>query len=193
MLEQLQDYANLALANLLWLVCSLPVVTLPAATAGLVAVMDSWTRSGRPDVVAVFFAAARRQFGRATLVALTDLLLAAPLVLNLGIVARATEPGPLLFAAQGLAAASLAFLAAVNLVLWPSLGSGRRLAELWRRAASLVLLKPVPLLLTLVASAAVMVLGLLLPRAAFLFFSVAASAFVACWGVRRAERSEGAR
>ena len=188
LLEHLHDYANLMLANLLWLVSSLPLLTLPAATAGLSAVMASWARGGRPDVPRTFFGAARRQFWRAWLVVLVDLALAAPLLLDLLIIQGAGEPGPLLLVVRGLCLAGLVFLAAVNLWLWPSLESGERLAALWRRAASAVLLRPLATLAVLAASAAVFGLGLLLPRAAFLFISVAAAAFVACWGVSRIER-----
>lgn len=187
-LEHLHDYANLMLANLLWLLFSLPLVTLPAATAGLAAVMAAWVHAGRPDVVRVFFTAARRQFGRATLLALSDLALAAPLLVNLLIIDRAVDPGQLLLAARGVCVAALVFLAAVNLFLWPSLESGARLGVLWRRAAVLVLLRPLPALLTLAATVLVMAFGLLLPRAVFLFFSVAAAAYVASWCVLRIER-----
>lgn len=175
-------------ANLLWLVTSLPLITLPAATAGLTAVMAAWVRNGRPDVPAVFFGAARRQFGRAALVALTDLALAAPMLLNLLIVERAAAPDPLLLAARGVSFAGLLFLAAVNLLLWPSLERGGRLLALWRRAATAVFSQPLRSLLVLAATGLVLGLGLLLPRAMFLFFSVAAAAYVACWGALRIER-----
>lgn len=189
LLEHLHDYANLMLVNLLWLVTSLPLVTLPAATAGLSAVTDAWVRTGRrPDVVQLFFGVARRQFGRATLVALADAVLAAPLVMNLLIVQRATDPGPLLLAARGTCVAGLVFLAAVNLVLWPALSNGDGLAASWRRAVAVVLSRPVQSLLTVAVSGLVVVLGLMLPRFVFLFIGVAAAAYAASWGVSRLER-----
>jgi len=188
LVEHLTDYAGLMLTNLLWLVSSLPLVTLPAASAGLAAVTGAWARSGRrPDVVAVFFGAARRQFGRAWLVVLLDLVAAAPLVLNVLIVQRADAPDPLLLAARGASLAGLAFLAAFNVVLWPSLESGGGLGDLLRRAATAVLLRPQPCLLTVAAATLVLGAGLLLPRFVFLFVSVASAAYVASWGVSRIE------
>lgn len=189
LLEHLQDYAALVLANLLWLLGSLPLVSLPASTAGLSAVMDEWVRQRRrPPVVETFFGAARRQFGRAAVVFLATAALALPLVLDLLIVQRSAEPGPMLLAARGLSLAGLAFLAAVNLVLWPSLGSGKPLGALARRAAKVVLLRPLPSLLTLVGTALAVALALFLPRAVFLFAGPASAALLACWGVSRIER-----
>ena len=189
LLEHLQDYAAFVLANLLWLLGSLPLVSLPAATAGLSAVMDEWVgQRRRPPVVETFFGAARRQFGRATVVVLTTAAIALPLVLDLLIVRRSAEPGPLLLAARGLSLAGLAFLAAVNLVLWPSLDSGRPLGVLARRAAKVVLLRPLPSLLTLGGTALALALALFLPRAVFLFAGPACAALLACWGVSRIER-----
>src|SRR5690606_30548905 len=116
------------------------------------------------------------------------LALAAPLLLNLLIVERAVQPGPLLLAARGVSLAGLLLLAAINLLLWPSLESGGRLPALWRRAAAAVFSQPLRSLLVLAATGLVLGLGLLLPRAAFLFISVAAAAYVACWGALRIER-----
>ena len=59
---------NLVLLNLLWLVCSLPVVTLGAATAALYAVLLKMRDGGEGRVVRLFFAALKENFRSATAV-----------------------------------------------------------------------------------------------------------------------------
>jgi uncharacterized membrane protein YesL len=157
-METLQAYANFTLANLLWLLLALPVITLPAATAGLAAVMSEWTRNpqpSRPEALPVFFAAFRKQFLRATLLAVTNLLLMLPLALNallaigagrlpaaagamlpeitgavpaaaaLPLLDGTTLPQVLLVPSGALSMAALLFLAAANLFLWPLLVTSR--------------------------------------------------------------------
>jgi len=46
--DWLDRVMTLVTANMLWLVCSLPLVTLPAATAGLWAVLLPWWRGENP-------------------------------------------------------------------------------------------------------------------------------------------------
>ena len=189
LIEHLHDYAGLMLANLLWLVSSLPLLTLPAATAGLSAVTNAWARTGRrPAVVSVFVAAARRQYLRASLVVLVDAAVAAPLVLNLLIVNSAADPGPLLLAARGVCVAGLLFLAALNVILWPSLERGERMWVAWRKAAMVVVAQPMPVLLTVAATGLVLGVALLLPRFVFLFIAVAAVSSVASRGAAWTER-----
>lgn len=72
---------NLVLLNLLWLVCSLPVVTLGASTAALYAVLLKMRDGGEGRVVRLFFAALKENFRRATAVWLA--LLAALVVCGL--------------------------------------------------------------------------------------------------------------
>ncbi len=184
-LEHLQAWAAFILANLLWVFVSLPLVTLPAATAGLVAVMSQWVGGSRPEPFSVFFRGFRKHGLRATLIVLTELLIAAPLVFNLLITLQA-DANPLLIMARGLSIGVLVTLAALNMYLWPLLVRLEEpLTHLWRTALKLLFLHPVPALLSLAACAAVVGSSLFLPKAVPLLFSVSALAFVACYGTRR--------
>lgn len=184
-LEHFQAWAAFVLANLLWIFVSLPLVTLPAATAGLVAVMSAWVGGSRPEPFGVFFRGFREHGLRATLVVLTDLLIAAPLVFNLLITLQAGSD-PLMVMARALTLAALVALAAVNMYLWPLLV---RLEEpfprFWHTAFKLLFLHPWPALLSLAACAALIGVSLFLPRAVTLLFSASAVVFCACYGTRR--------
>ena len=184
-LEHFRAWAAFILANLLWVFASLPLVTLPAATAGLVAVMSQWVESPRPEPFSVFFGGFRKYGLRATFVVLTDLLIAAPLAFNLLITFEAGS-NPLMVMARGLTVAALFTLAALNVYLWPLLVRLETpLPYLWRTAFKLLFLHPWPALLSLAACATVIAASLFLPRAVTLLFSASALAFSACYGAQR--------
>ena len=125
---------------------------------------------------------------RATLVVLVNLLIAAPLVFNLLITLQA-DPNPLMVIARALTIGALVALAAVNVYLWPLLvGLEGPLPQLWRTAVKLLFLHPLPALLSLAACVSVVGVGLFLPKAVMLLFSVSAVAFSACYGTRRVLR-----
>src|SRR5947207_2826244 len=85
MLEQAEKWANFVLANLLWSVFALPIITLPAATAGLFTVMSQRVRGQQTELFQEFFGAMRRLWRKATIIALLNLLLAGLLFINLSI------------------------------------------------------------------------------------------------------------
>lgn len=184
-LEHLQVWATFILANLLWVFVSLPLVTLPAASAGLFAVMSQWVGDSRPEPFSIFFQGFRKHGLRATLVVLTDLLIAAPLVFNLLITLQAGSD-LLMVMARGLTLGTLLALAALNMYLWPLLVRLEGpFPHLWRTAFKLLFLHPWPALLSLAACAAIVGASLFLPKAATLLFSVSALAFSTLYGTRR--------
>lgn len=184
-LEHFRAWAAFILANLLWIFASLPLVTLPAATAGLVAVMSEWADGSRPEPFRVFFWGFRERGLRATLVVLVDLLIAAPLGFNLLVTLQATSD-PLMIVARALTLAALVALAALNVYLWPLLiGLELPLPRLWRTAVRLLFLHPWPALLSLAACGLVTSVSLFLPKAMMLLFSASAVAFSICYGTRR--------
>src|SRR5258708_35686948 len=85
MLAALEKWASFVLANLLWSIFVIPVVTIPAATAGLFSVMSKRVRGQQHELFAEFFGSMRRLWLKATIVALVDLLLGGLLVVNLSI------------------------------------------------------------------------------------------------------------
>ncbi len=73
----LDGLGTLFLANLIWVLASAPLVTLPAATAGLFAVTAAYARGQTPDLLSDFFGAIRRLWLPSTLISAFDLALAA--------------------------------------------------------------------------------------------------------------------
>src|SRR5215831_5055006 len=74
-----------ALANLLWIFLSLPVVTMPAATAGLFAATSPWARGKPGELFRDFSDGMRQCWRKSTLIVLGDLLLSSLVLINLSI------------------------------------------------------------------------------------------------------------
>jgi uncharacterized membrane protein YesL len=81
----LDKAGTFVLANLLFVLLAIPLVTIPAATAGLFATMTKWARGQQPEVFRDFFAGMRRHWRSATLIGVIDLLIGGLIVLNLSI------------------------------------------------------------------------------------------------------------
>src|SRR5258708_36467537 len=83
MMAALEKWASFVLANLLWSIFVIPVVTIPAATAGLFSVMSKRVRGQQHELFAEFFGSMRRLWLKATIGAVGDLLLGGLLGANL--------------------------------------------------------------------------------------------------------------
>ena len=64
------------LANVLWFVFAVLIITLPAATAGLFAVMAPLARNRDAEIFATFFGTMRRQWLKSTVIFLADVVTA---------------------------------------------------------------------------------------------------------------------
>lgn len=109
------------LANVLWFVFAVLIITLPAATAGLFAVMAPLARNRDAEIFATFFGTMRRQWLKSTVIFLADVVIGALLVVNYQVM-DALEAGRItlslfrsVYVFVGLAALM------VNLYLWPLL------------------------------------------------------------------------
>jgi uncharacterized membrane protein YesL len=87
--DWLDRVITLAAANMLWLMCSGPLVTLPAATAGLCATLAPWWQGENPELFQTFFPAMRRFWRQSSLIGLLDAALLGLAGLNLWILSRA--------------------------------------------------------------------------------------------------------
>ena len=65
---------TVVLANLLWSVFAVLIVTLPAATAGLFAVLAPLVRGQDAEIFATFFGTMRRQWLKSTLIMAADVV-----------------------------------------------------------------------------------------------------------------------
>ena len=78
----LDRLASFMVVNLLWLSLAILVIPLPAATAGLFAVVAHWVRGRDVEVFATFFGTMRRQWRKSTLIGLADAILLGIIAVN---------------------------------------------------------------------------------------------------------------
>lgn len=187
--EQLDRWGAFVLANLLWVILALPLITLPAATAGLFAVMTRRARGQQPELFRVFFGAMRRYWWKALALALADGLLFGLIVLNLSLFPFMSSTDLLAWMSGSVTLmAGVVFLLA-NLYVWPLLIlfdlPPRQLAAM---ALKLVFAHPLESLGVLAATLVPVLISALLPRAVFLFVTAALCAYIICWGTWRVIR-----
>ncbi|MCI0397482.1 MAG: DUF624 domain-containing protein [Chloroflexi bacterium] len=187
--EYLERASALIMANLLWVIVSLPLVTMPAATAGLFAATVPWARGLPTAPLADFFGGLRRHWLKGTALGLIDLAIAGLVAANL-VIFRLMDLGQipaLLSVSATVLAAGLALMA--NVYAWPLLViQDWPLPELLKGSLKLALIRPGWTLLVAVAAACPLLLGLFLPRAVLLLASFAASAVIVNWGAWRVIR-----
>lgn len=119
--DALDRVGTFVLANLLFVLLSIPLVTIPAAGAGLFATMTTWARGGQPEVFHDFFGGMRRHWRRATVVGVIDVLVAGLIALNLSIF-RLMDAPPVVVTLSQSATLFLALTAlCTNLYLFPLL------------------------------------------------------------------------
>jgi uncharacterized membrane protein YesL len=180
LLEYAEQWAMFILPNLLWCILSLPIVTLPAATAGLFAVMSQKARGQQPEVFQVFFHAMRRLWLPATVIFLVDMAAGGLIVVNLTIFPMMNiTSNPLAFLSWSVTLFVALLLALVNLYLWSLLvlvdGTLRQITTtacqiaftfpLW--SAGILVLAIVPILVSL-----------LLPQAFFVLVTFSLVAYI---------------
>ncbi|HEX6387627.1 MAG TPA: DUF624 domain-containing protein [Anaerolineae bacterium] len=187
--EIVEVASTFVLANLLWAVSSMFVVTIPAATAGLFAVFVPWVRGQSVEPLAAFFGGIRQHWRRATAVALVDLAIGAFVMLNL-LILRQMGMGQILAALSLSLTVLVAALAlAVNVYAWPLLIlQDLPVRNVLQNAFKLVLAHPGWTALVLATAVVPLLLSLFLPQAVFLTVSFSTSALITTWGAWRVIR-----
>ena len=82
----LEVCTNFLYLNLLWLLCSVPVVTLPAATAAMFGVVREWAKGREPGVTGSFFSLFRDNFRQSTWLGLLWAVIGVVLVMDLMVI-----------------------------------------------------------------------------------------------------------
>ncbi len=121
LLEQLDRWGSLIVVNMLWCLLAVPLITLPAATAGLFAVLSLRVRGKQPEVFREFFGAMRRLWLKATLIVLMDGAITGLVIANLLIVSLMDTGNVLGLLARSVSIFVGLALLLVNLYLWPLL------------------------------------------------------------------------
>ena len=178
-----EKWAAFVLANLLWCLLAVPLITIPAATAGLFAGMGQRSRGQQSELFATFFGAMRRLWLKATVVGVLNLLIAGLIAVNFSIFRLMSTLDLVGFLARSVTLFMAFALLMINLYVWPLMVVTdfpvRRLVE---TSIVLVFAHPVRSIGVLIGAAIPMVISLLLPRAVFLFVTVSTCASIITLG-----------
>ncbi len=109
------------LSNLVWFVLSVIILPMPAATAGLFAVLAPWVRGRDVEFFSTFFGTMRRKWLKSTVIVLVDVVIVVLLVVNFRILNFMGLPDPLLWLFRGVYLAMTVVALLTNLYLWPLL------------------------------------------------------------------------
>jgi uncharacterized membrane protein YesL len=184
LMELFNTLTNFILFNMLWLLGSLFIITIPAATAALFASVAPWGRGQAPDTPLLsFWTAVRHYWLKATIIGLIDLVVGGLVALNLFVIQQMgfeqffTLPAFILTILLGV------FLVLANVYLWPLLVTvDQPWRSLLKNSLRLTVAHPFWALLVAVVAALPVVMGILLPRFILLTLSFAGAALVTYWG-----------
>lgn len=182
--EQVERWSTFILVNVLWALLAVPLVTLPAATAGLVKVMLVWVRGGSPDLGRDFFAVMRAHWRGSTLLMVGNVLVGGLLLVNLSIFPHMDlASDPIAFVSRSLTVFGLIMLGMVNIYAWPLLVSvDLPVLQVVKISFSWVMLRPFWSVGVLAAALVPLLLGALLPAFILVFFATGCTAWAATWG-----------
>jgi uncharacterized membrane protein YesL len=179
MREQAEKWATFVLANLLWSLCAIPIITIPAATAGLFAVASSQIRGKPSSLFEEFFGTMRRLWLKATAIAVLDLLVAGLLAANLLIFQLMRTLDVMGFLARSVSLFVGLALLLTNLYVWSLMViSDMPIGQLIETSFVLMFAQPLRSCGVLIVAAIPVAISLLLPRGIFLLVTVSACAFI---------------
>ncbi|MBN2305444.1 MAG: DUF624 domain-containing protein [Anaerolineae bacterium] len=112
---------TVVLANILWFVCAVPVITLPAATAGLFAVLSALVRGHDVEIFATFFGTMRRQWFKSTVIMAADVVIGVVIAINFHIVNMMNPPELIFWFFRSIYIFLIIAALMANLYLWPIL------------------------------------------------------------------------
>lgn len=168
----LDRIATSIMANLIWLGLAVLVIPLPAATAGLFAVLAPWVRGRDTEFFATFFGAMRRYWLKSSLIFLADAILGVVLVVNFQALNLMNLDSALLWTLRSVNIFVTVTVLMLNIYIWPLLVLFdlplRRLINVsWRMALAhalwsflILVIASIPLLLGIVIPIAFIVLAL---------------------------------
>jgi uncharacterized membrane protein YesL len=184
--DLLEKSSAFIMANLLWLLLCIPLITIPAATAGLFAVFAAWIRGRNFEVISTFFGAVRKYWLKSTLIMLADSMVLVIVLLNATIIARMGYSHPMAILSCGITLFVALFTLLTNIYLWPLLVMfDLPLRDLFTTAAKLVFENIGWSLIVLGLLVTVLVFSLVLPGMALITFTFSACAYVITWGAWR--------
>ena len=112
---------TVVLANLLWSVFAMLIITLPAATAGLFAVLAPLARGRDTEIFATFFGTMRRQWFKSTVILVGDIVIGVVITINVNVLDLMDPPCLMFWFFRSMYAFIVITALMVNLYVWPLL------------------------------------------------------------------------
>lgn len=178
------------LANLLWVLLSIPLVTLPMTTAGLFATMSRWAQGQPVEVFRDFFGGMREHWRKASIIVVLDLLLGGLIALDLYAFGRMNMPQVIALVSRSVTLFVAVTAIMVNLYLWPLMVTFDELPlrRLLDTSLKLVFAHPVWSVVMFVLALLPVTASLLLPAAALVLLSFSSIALLVSWSAWRVIR-----
>lgn len=177
--DQIELISTFVLANLLWAIVSIPLITMPAATAGLFNIMSRRVRGQSSEVFRDFVAGFRQYWLKATLVMLINLGIGGLVLLNLHIFSLMGGMNPVAFLSRSLTLFFAVMLLLVNIYIWPLLVTTERsLRDLVITAVKLVFAYPLRSTLIVIVGLLPIFISLLLPQGIFALLTVSVTIYI---------------
>jgi uncharacterized membrane protein YesL len=185
--DLIERVGTFVLANLFWVIFSIPLVTMPIATAGLFATLTPWARGKPSEVFQDFFGGVRRYWLKALLAGAVDAVLAVLVIADFSIFRLMNMAQPLALLSQSVTL-FVAFIAImVNLYFWPLMVTCELpFRELLDASLKFVFMHPVWSVMMLVMELAIVAGSLLfLPGAALVLVTGSTLALTSSWAAWR--------
>jgi uncharacterized membrane protein YesL len=187
--DSLDVWASPIMANLLWVLLCLPIITMPLAIIGLFAYMYHWMDDRRTQVFSIFFGTLRRAWFRAYLLFILDLLIGGFLVFNLLIFAQMDLHNPIALMSLGATLLCVVIFLVVNIPAWVLVAiRDVPLKENLIFAIRLVFAEPFWAVGIALTFALVFVLSITMPAAIFVSVTGAIAGYIASKGTNHMSR-----
>ena len=182
-LDKADHWSTPIMANVLWVLLSIPVATIPLAVVGLLGVMFRWMDGYEPQVFSVFFSTIRRCWLRSYVVAGIDLAVGGLVFLNFLIFQLMDMTDMLAFLSRGttLFVAILLLLGNIYALTLISVWDAP-LKQILKFSIQLVFAQPLWTLAIAFCIIATVLFSLILPAAIFVTCTGAIVTYTACRG-----------
>lgn len=182
-LDDLNRWSTPVMANLLWVVLSIPVLTIPLALVGLLAVMFRWMDERDAPLFTVFFGTIRRTWHKCYLVATLDLLLGGLVYFNLLMFQVMDMSDILAFLSRSVTFYFAVLLIIFNVYVWTLLAVwDKPLKHILKFSLQLLFAQPLWSIVIAIAVISPPIVSTIMPAAVWVTVTGAISAYIACRG-----------
>jgi uncharacterized membrane protein YesL len=181
--DDLDTWASPVFANMLWVLLSIPVLTMPLALAGLLAVMFHWSDDRRTQVFSIFFGTIRRVWIKCYLLFALDLVVGGFIALNALVFTRMELTNVLALLSLSATLFTTVVFLAFNVPAWVLVSTWNApLNKILPFCLRLVFAQPFWTIALGIAFVLPFMISLTLPVAVFIVLTGAVSACIACRG-----------